>query len=114
MTLFDLHGTFYCCHCLSDEKKEHDFRILSWDLDHKAQSKGRPATKKLGLSDVIFLGGSAHESVGEVLKVDGTVAAVDFTNRCEHRSSPGVDVPTIALLQRCRSAAPLPFFKSFC
>jgi hypothetical protein len=80
-----------------DDDNEHEFRVLPWGDSEPDSSHGRPASKKLRLSEVLFLAHSEPDKVGHVLKVEAGVAAVDFSN-----SSTATIKSTLAeALQRC-------------
>lgn len=84
----------------ASDATEYDFKVLSWGTNEDDRpGGGASASRRCKLSDVLFLSGSETDETGEVLKVDGSVAAVRFPSRDDNGSAPSgmADV-----LQRCR------------
>lgn len=79
------------------EASEYDFKVLPWGTQRGAENHA--TSRRCKLSDVIFLAGSETEELGEVLKVDGSVAAVLFPIHGDTGSAP---TNMADALQKCR------------
>ena len=76
---------------------EYDFKVLPWGTQRDDDIRG--ASRRCKLSDVLFLAGSETEEAGEVLKVDGSVAAVLFPANGDKDFAP---TSMADALQRCK------------
>ena len=89
-TLFELERKI----STANDTTEYDFKVLPWPTDE--QDGETASSTKCRLSEVLFLGVTEADDVGEVLKVDGNVAAVLFS------SSDSAQGGFADALQRCR------------